>query len=274
MAGWSSDQPRPSGFSTRMPGVPASRSACAAAITARPRRRTLWSRPTASSQRRSASRGKAPSQLRSTTTRRASIGTSGVWSRPRNTLRCQLPIFVCHLGVRWAGLRAPRAARRTEREPRGDALEALARVNAGNGQQAMLMRGPRLPLGAPRGVEQRHFDHVDHVAHATCLRSPSSVLHRSSEVSEQAEEEHAVEQGGGHSRIAVGPAYCIVRFERVEALDEAGVVGLDRSLEMASASPRTATPSARWSRFRPSSCGIPEREQMRTECGRASRRKT
>ena len=44
-----------------------------------------------------------------------------------------------------------------------DALEALAGVDAGDRQQPMLVRdGPRLPFGAPRGVEQRHLDHVDH----------------------------------------------------------------------------------------------------------------
>src|ERR1700686_1237889 len=63
-------------------------------------------------------------------------------------------------------------------------------------------------------------------SHGSCNLPAASfikVLHRSTEVQRQQDGGgHAVEQGGGHSGIAVGPAYCIVRFERVEALDEAG----------------------------------------------------
>ena len=176
-------------------------------------------------------------------------------------------------------LRAIDLVQRDEwRGSRVDALEALARVNAWNGQQAMLMRDvPRLPFGAPRSVEQCHFDHVDHTAHATACVAFIEVLHRPPSCSHQhGGGGHAVEQGGGHRGIAIGPAYCIARFERVEALDQARrrlpgsfVAAVDAPARAA----RTATPSARWSRFRPSSCGMPEREQMRTECGRASRRK-
>src|SRR5215510_14840863 len=68
----------PIGFSTRMPGVPTSGSTVAGGITARPRHATLRSTPTASIHRTGTWSGNAGPHPSSTTTRRASMGTSGV----------------------------------------------------------------------------------------------------------------------------------------------------------------------------------------------------
>ena len=79
-------------------GVPTSRSAVAGGITASPSRVTLRSSPTASIHRTDTWSGNATPLPSSTTTRRASMGTSGVWSAP-NKLRCQWPIFARHSAV-------------------------------------------------------------------------------------------------------------------------------------------------------------------------------
>src|SRR5438093_420416 len=89
----------PSGFSTRTPGVPTNRCAAASGTTARPRRATLRSSPTALIQATPTPSGSAMRPSASTTSRRESDATSGVCSTPSNTLRCQLRIFVCHSPV-------------------------------------------------------------------------------------------------------------------------------------------------------------------------------
>ena len=77
-------------------------------------------------------------------------------------------------GVAWTGagaigvggehLRPVHLMQRDERRGGGmDTLEALRCMNAGDGQQVMLVRCvPCLPFRATLGCQQRHFHHVDH----------------------------------------------------------------------------------------------------------------